>query len=93
MKIPKRIKIGQVTYKILSEDIEGNIQGYHDATKNNREIVLDNKLKGEVLKNVFYHELVHAILWEMGSELTEEELFVQSLANMLQQVNEKINKE
>lgn len=90
MKIPNKIKIGHITYNIIIKPIEDSTIGYHETKKNIRNIVLDSSLKGKLLENVFYHELVHAILWEIGSEETENELFVQSFANILQQVNEKI---
>ena len=92
MSIPKTIKIGRVKYKIKFKDIEGSCLGYHEASKNVRNIVIDNELKGNVLYNVFFHELTHAILYEIGSEESENELFVQSFGNVLQQVNEQIYK-
>jgi hypothetical protein len=90
IQIPKKIKIGHITYNIIIKSIEESAMGYHETRKNIRNIVLDSSLKGKLLENVFYHELVHAILYEIGSEETDNELFVQSFANILQQVNKKI---
>ena len=88
MKIPNKIKVGNLTY-IIKIEKELDAHGAHDCIGNLNEILLNSNLTGDKLRNVFFHELTHAILYEIGAmDETENELFVQSLANELDKLFE-----
>lgn len=92
----KSIRVGHVD--VLIKYVEGKIEndleyGTYEASSNDVSINIDSSLENvDLFTNVFYHELVHAMLHQMGADETNNELFVQSLANMLQQVIPQITK-
>lgn len=50
-------------------------------------VQLDASLQGSILDHTFLHEVIHAILWEMGERrLYNNEKFVDLLSNLLCQV-------
>lgn len=84
MNIPKEIKVGCITYQIEFKIIRTKgILGYHEATAKTNKIVVDSRLNEEKKLNVLIHELTHAALYELGHDLTADEFFVQSLANIV----------
>ncbi|MGK2864867.1 MAG: hypothetical protein ACSLE0_23245 [Chitinophagaceae bacterium] len=88
MILPETIKVGNIVYTIKREHNEGYF-GFHDFGEDKNEIVLDPYITGQKLRNVFFHELTHAILYQIGAEEeNENELFVQSLANELDKLFE-----
>lgn len=93
MKIPKKIKIGNITYDVKFDNFEDepDALGFHDITTKGGVIKLNKTLKGEILENVFFHELCHGILYQIGGD-HDNELLVQSMANMVQQTFEQLKK-
>lgn len=84
--LPEKIKVGNIEYKIDRETHEG-YHGFHVYSGNERRIIIDPSLTGDNLKNVFFHEIVHAILYQIGAdEENENEMLVQGLANEIQKL-------
>jgi len=98
MKIPKKINILGVSYKIIQreqlEDLEGNPSETHLgwANESKREIELctsDNFIES-LKEQTLFHEITHAIMYETGlyhaiNEGTSE-VFAQCLGNAFHQV-------
>lgn len=83
----KSIKIGPLTYKVKFKDLkEEKVFGYHEINSKETVICIDKNIKGELLENVLIHEITHAMLYQMGSKKSNDEVFVQSLSNLIQQV-------
>jgi len=88
MKIPKRITVGDKKYKVeMHKDL---IDGVAIGAINfgARMIALSTHSEGKKLaqaevSNSFWHELTHAILEDMGHDLTDNERFVRAFANKL----------
>lgn len=90
MKIPKTIKLGRYTYRIHQPDmiaktavrgcIEYGIQTVHIAKKCN---VTMRKFTPKERAETFWHELTHAILFDMGSGLAYDEKFVTAFSKRL----------
>lgn len=93
MKLPKKIKVGNITYRIIKDakaqaDLKMmNTVGYHSGTE--QTLAIANKLTPEMTRNTFFHELTHALMYQIGAvEQYENELFIQSLANELDKLFE-----
>lgn len=85
-QLPSEIKVGNVVYRIQREKHEG-FKGLHMYEPGDLRIIIDPRLEGEELINVFYHELIHAILYQIGAdEECENEMLVQGMANELQKL-------
>jgi len=78
MKIPKQLESGGVTYKIVYTDLEEKL-GEVDFIK--QEIKFDSKLTGEILGQVFWHEVMHTINNEIAH--TDIEFLGQSIYKVL----------
>ena len=89
MKIPKQVTVGNKTYTILTP------QKIHNPPSLGR-VYYDSKLihlakldpfgtplESEEIDDVFWHELTHAILHDMGHDLCDNERFVTAFANRL----------
>ena len=92
MEIPKSFKLFGTTYSIVWDDKRANeIGAYGKISYTASEILLSESFGGVSLSddqkaNTFYHERVHAILYEMGeSELNENEKFVDIFAKLWKQ--------
>jgi len=95
LKIPTKFQVGSSDYKvkikhvIYSSESGQEIYGYQDPL--NEEIALaltynSNTLNHKEVFRTFYHELVHAILREMGEEdLNDNERFVEGFSRLLVQ--------
>ena len=88
MRIPKKITVGDKKYKVeIHKDlIDGVAVGAINFGL--RKIRLSTHSEGKKLapaevSNSFWHELTHAILEDMGSDLTDNERFVRAFANKL----------
>ena len=89
MKIPTKIKVGRKKYVVVSApslpycrmgDVEyraATIRIAERARYSGRSYSQDEK------SNVFWHELTHAILKDMGSKLAANEDFVIAFSNRL----------
>jgi len=81
MKIPKTLKIGGHTYKVILEKpgkMKPDELGYTDRKKN--EIVLDSSFPHDQIGATFFHELLHTINNELNHTLLD------SFAEQLYQV-------
>lgn len=82
MKIPDTIKVGNITYTIIIKKLSKGLFGLHKPAK--QEIIISDNLSKKMQRNVFFHELTHALFFQIGAiEEKREELLVQSLANEL----------
>ncbi len=76
MKIPKKVKIGGITYKIIiandwlgkGEDTQG--QNFQDSQKGNV-IYIDSGLSQEAQFTTFLHECLHSMNATMNHEFLE----------------------
>lgn len=88
MELPKRITVGETVYTVKEVDTLCGICGYVDY--DDAEICVARKsgytkraYKQEVIDDTFWHELVHAILYEMKHKLYNNDAFVSAFANIL----------
>jgi len=91
LQIPKTIRVGKRRYSIevvetmLQRRTMGTIN--HDAqriTIGCRSNVTGNRYSQAIMQDTFWHELVHAILNDMGEHtLNKDEKFVTGFANRL----------
>lgn len=88
MKLPKSIKVGRVTYKITRSE-DDVFLGDHDITQIKQVINIIPGMQSDKERNVFFHELTHAILFQAGGFMEyDNEYLVQSVANILDQLFE-----
>ena len=90
MELPKKIKVGDRWYSVeIVETMQRKAQmGYvyygtgliEIAKKSN---VTNKTYSDEEVSDTFWHELTHAILYDMGSSLHSNEKFVTRFANRL----------
>jgi len=93
MKIPKQVTIGKTKIKIdQPESLRVNKQacrGCFDRADNSIDVakkdVRGNKYDKDERSETFWHELTHAILYDMGNKLTHDEKFVTAFADRLDQ--------
>ena len=86
MIIPKTIKVGNIVYKIVLKKLKTEF-GTHDAFR--QKIIIGNDLTKEMTRNTFIHELVHAMLFQIGAyKESRDEILVQSLANEIDKLFE-----
>lgn len=72
MKIPKKLKIGGHTYKVIIEKpgrMKPDELGYTDRKKN--EIVLDSSFPRDQIGATFFHEIFHAMNNELNHTLLD----------------------
>ena len=89
MRIPKKITVGRTKYKVLvnADELEDDAMG---AINFGLKIILirtqfddGKRVAKEEISNSFWHEMTHAVLFDMGHELYNNEVFVRSFANKL----------
>lgn len=89
MQIPKEITVGKRTYKIsrpqtIQDPASMGRVNYDDKTI---ELALydtkGNLFAQDEVDDTFWHELTHAILFDMGHDLCSNERFVAAFANRL----------
>ena len=94
MKIPKEVVIGNTPHQIRTKKsvVVGNkvCHGFFNEDTHTIEIAQMNPLRGYIYEaderaNTFWHELTHAILYDMGNKLTHDEQFVTAFADRLDQ--------
>jgi Zn-dependent peptidase ImmA (M78 family) len=88
--LPSKVKISGIDYEVATGDPRNaNEQGdilmgeitYHEAT-----IYINDELNKQLKEATLLHEIVHGILYHMGSELNGNEKFVEGFASGLHQV-------
>jgi DNA-directed RNA polymerase delta subunit len=82
MKIPKRLKIGAITYDIRISD---KMKYAGIILRECNLIKIKKELSKQQREETFFHELVHAINWEMDEK--EVELFAQALYQVFSKNN------
>jgi len=90
MELPKKVKVGDRWYSVeIVETMERKaMMGYvyygtgsiEIAKKSN---VTNTPYTNDEISDTFWHELTHAILYDMGSNLYNNEKFVTRFANRL----------
>jgi Zn-dependent peptidase ImmA (M78 family) len=89
MLIPKQVKIGAITYKVIVTDgwhgIEGADGENFSTIKMGNTIYINSTLTQEMKELTFLHEMMHA----MNSTISHE--FLDSLANQLYQTLKDAN--
>ena len=94
MKIPKEVTIGNTPHLVCTEKqvVVGNTicHGSFDEETHTITIAQGNPLHGykydsSERANTFWHELTHAILYDMNNKLTHDERFVAEFSNRLDQ--------
>lgn len=89
MRIPKRVTVGRTRYKIfvndseLEEDAMGAINFGLKTILIRTQFDDGKRITKEEVSNSFWHEITHAVLFDMGHELYNNEVFVRSFANKL----------
>ena len=82
------IKIGSKEYEIIYQhpvEVDGEeTWGLCDYAQ--CKILIDTEICEQMQFNSLIHELVHAVLYEMGNKLHTNEPFTEALSNMLAQV-------
>lgn len=90
MKIPKQIKIGKNKYTVHQVK-HMNKKGIMGAVNYDAKVIFlathsnlrNVRFKSEELYDTFWHELTHAILRDMGSNLEANEKFVAGFSERL----------
>lgn len=90
MKIPEKIKIGGTEYSVekvpgIPDRLMGDCN-YAATTIRLAETIDSITTSSESMRSTFFHELTHAILAEMGSELNSNEEFVQTMSTFINQI-------
>jgi hypothetical protein len=94
MKIPKEVVIGNIPHLVCTEKqimVNNTIcHGSFDEETHTITIAKGNPLRGykydaDEQANTFWHELTHAILYDMNCKLTHDEQFVTAFSNRLDQ--------
>jgi hypothetical protein len=88
--LPSKVKICGIDYEVFeAEPRQANERGdilmgeitYHEAT-----IYINDSINEQLKNSTFLHEVVHGILYHMGSEMNDNEKFVEGFASGLHQV-------
>ncbi len=83
MNIPNYIRVGKVLYTVTREK-DDIFLGDHDITKTNQRLNVIPDMRDDKERNVFFHELTHAIFYQAGAIMEcDNEILVQSVANIL----------
>jgi hypothetical protein len=83
MKIPEKIKVGNITYRVTRRE-EEHFLGSHEIEGSKQVINVIPNICADKERNVFFHELTHAILYQAGGFMEyDNEYLVQSMANIL----------
>jgi len=94
VKIPKQVTIGRTPHLVCTKKsiVVGKYicHGSFDEETHTIEIAEMNPLReykysADERANTFWHELTHAILHDMGNDLTHNEKFVTAFADRLDQ--------
>ena len=89
MKIPKTLKIGNLTYKVefMSAELSDAKAVFGDSSVLDQRIRIGNGSSKEKQEDTFVHEIVHSVLTQAGYfEESKNEVMVKALANGLYQV-------
>jgi hypothetical protein len=94
MKIPKQVTIGRTPHLVRTKNevlvgktiCHGSFEeGTHTISIAQGNPDRGYKYTADERSNTFWHELTHAILYDMGNDLTHNEKFVTAFADRLDQ--------
>lgn len=91
IQIPKSFKLHGITYRVvIKDDHSSRTDNLGTASYRFDDITLQSVVPGAPMSSerqaqVFFHELVHHILREMGSKKRDDEHFVDLFASLLHQ--------
>ena len=94
MKIPKEVVIGNTPHLVCTKKTivykNAVCRGFFNEDEYTITIAKGNPLRGytydaDERANTFWHELTHAILYDMGNKLTHDEKFVTEFSDRLDQ--------
>lgn len=86
MKIPKKLKIGNLTYSVRYEEDEA-FENCGKSSMVKGYIRLNNDMAPELQEETFFHEIVHQILTQKSfSDESKNEQLVDTLSGGLYQV-------
>lgn len=93
-QIPKTFELGGQTISIEFKDMIANTPGMDGQASYGEQLIeLKNGMKPEYTQFVFFHELVHHILSQMGEDkLRGTEKFVNEFATFLHQAIKTMNR-
>jgi hypothetical protein len=86
MAIPKKVKVGDKWYKINKVEVIAGCKGnvtYADKTIRIASRSANYAYSKDEQVNTFWHELTHAILYDMDNKLEKDEKFVKAFADRL----------
>lgn len=78
---PKKLTVGKTVYKIDYKN--KSAATIHGRVYYGEKIIMYMNKNKAVERNTFWHELTHAILYEMNNELCHDETFVTEFADKL----------
>lgn len=81
MEIPKRIRVGRHLYSV--DVVEAMLDKCYGKVYYNTKSIRVHKRKPACMADTFWHETVHAILYEMGHPLYRNERFVTDFSDKL----------
>ena len=95
MQIPKKFTLGTLAYTVeLKPTVNKGIWGRVWLDAGHIAIATHSQRKPRAVTGpkgigcTFWHETVHAILYDMGNSLYKDEVFVQAMASRLAQICE-----
>lgn len=90
MKIPKSFKVGKTRYRVVPipvDDFPSSVGSVSYSagvvTIAQRHNVTGRKQSPKQQRHTFWHETVHAMLYDMGSRKHADEVFVDALAKRI----------
>ena len=89
MKIPKKLKIGNLTYSVqpMRGDLADAKEAFGDSSVINQTIRISEGITRKKMEETFIHEIVHSVLNQAGYFTeSKNEIFVKALTNGFYQV-------
>lgn len=88
LKLPTKVKILGTIYDVkFDPHLNERKSQYGECRYGKQELVIDSSLNPLRMINAFFHELMHAVLYEIGEfDLKDDEDFIEPFANMFTQV-------
>ena len=92
IKVPGRIKIGNLVYEIKELYEDGQDEWFGRSSTSKQTLKLAKNSSAERLRDTFWHEIMHTHLNDAGySSLGKDEVLIDSLARIINQVNEQLD--
>lgn len=86
--IPSKVKIGSITYDVSTnkDDYLKGAELLGEIAYTDQTVFVRSDIPKERQDNVFIHEIVHGMLYEMGHKDFDNEDLIKPLSNILYQV-------